>query len=234
MDFEVFMLRKNISTLRAGLFLIALVSFPAFSAPSSLVELSAEASRPAANDLVRATVAAEDTGSSTGAVSKQVNGQISLALKAAKDFPAVKTRSGASFTYPVYAKGGKIEAWRMKSELMLESSDMEAISALLGRLQGSLSVANFSPVPAPETRKKSETEAMLDALTAFQARAKIIAAALGKTYRIKQLSVNTNASISQPMYKASARTMMAEAAPMPMELGESQVTVVVSGQIELE
>ncbi|MBV5337681.1 MAG: SIMPL domain-containing protein, partial [Deltaproteobacteria bacterium] len=122
----------------------------------------------------------------------------------------------------------------MKSELTLESSDMEAISTLLGRLQGSLSVTNFSPVPAPETRKKSETEAMLDALAAFQARAKIIANALGKTYRIKQLTVNTNSNISQPMYKATARAMMAEAAPMPMELGESQVTVVVSGQIELE
>jgi len=226
--------REIISSLRAGLLLIVLASLPAYSAQTSLVDLSAEASRSAANDLVRATLAVEDTGSSTAAVSRQVNAQISLALKNAKEFHTVKTRSGGTFTYPVYAKGGKIESWRMKSELTLESSDMEAISTLLGRLQGSLSVVNFSPMPSAETRKKSETDAMLDALAAFQARAKVIANALGKTYRIKQLTVNTNSNISQPMYKASARAMMAEAAPMPMELGESQVTVVVSGQIELE
>jgi predicted secreted protein len=228
------MQRKFISLIHAGLFSLILASAPAFSAPGSLVDLSAEASRPAANDLIRATLAAEDTGSSPGAVARQVNAQIAAALKTAKEYPAVKTQSGGTFTYPVYAKGGKIEAWRMRSELTLESSDLEALSALLGKLQGTLTVASLNPMPTPETRKKSETEAMLEALSAFKARAKVIADALGKTYRIKQLSVNTSARMPQPMYKASARAMMAEAAPMPVEAGESQVSVVISGQIEVE
>jgi predicted secreted protein len=63
---------------------------------------------------------------------------------------------------------------------------------LLGKLQASLGVASLAMLPAPETRKKAENEAMLDALAAFKARAKVIADALGKPYRIKALSISSS------------------------------------------
>ena len=75
---------------------------------------------------------------------------------------------------------------------------------------------------------------MQEATLSFKARAKVIAEALGKSYQIKQLSVSTNGRIVQPMFRAAAKAMMADAAPMPMEAGESQVSATVSGQIELE
>lgn len=219
--------------IRALPLLSLLLSSPAF-ATATIVELSTEASRPAVNDLVRATVSADATGTTPGELAKQINGLIADALKTAKAFPGVKTQSGGTSTYPIYSKNGKIESWRMRSQLTLESGDTGALSELLGKLQTSLGVSDLVLQPSPETRKKVENEAMLDAITAFKARAKVIADALGKSYRIKQLTVNTNARSVQPMLRTAARSTGAEAAPMPMEVGESQISATVAGQIELE
>lgn len=216
--------------------LLALISIP-LSAPTwaapMIVELSAEASRPAINDLVRATVSAEAAGATPGELSKQVNSLIAEALRVARAYPAVKIQSGGTASYPSYSKTGKIESWRMRSELSLESGDPAALSELLGKLQLSLVVSNLVLQPSPETRKTVEEQAVIDALAAFKSRAKVISDALGKTYRIKQLSVNTNGRVVQPMFRAM-KSMSAEAAPMPIEAGESLVNATISGQIELE
>lgn len=221
------------NTLRHLSLLAILIGAQAIAAPTT-IELSAEASRPAANDLARATVSAEASGTTPGDLSKQINAQIADALKTAKGFPGVKTQSGATNTYPGYSKSGKIESWRMRSDLSLESGDSTALSELLGKLQTSLGVSNLVLQPSPETRKKAENEAMLDAITAFKGRAKVIADALGKPYRIKHLAVNTNGRIAQPMFRAAAKSIASESSPMPMEAGESLVSVSISGQIELE
>ena len=210
-----------------------LLSLPVFAA-TTVIELSSEASLPAINDLVRATVSAEASGATPGELSKQVNGLIAEALKTAKATPGVKTQSGGTSTYPIYSKGGKIESWRMRSDLSLESGNIAALSELLGKLQTSLTVSSLVLQPSPETRKKVENEAMLDAINAFKARAKVIADAMGKPYRIKQLAVNTSGRYVQPMMRTVAKSMVSDAAPMPMEAGESQVSATVSGQIELE
>ena len=60
--------------------LTLLLATPAFAASIS-VELTSEASRPAVNDLVHATVAAEAAGPTAAESSKQVNGLIADALK---------------------------------------------------------------------------------------------------------------------------------------------------------
>ena len=209
-----------------------LVACPAFAA-TTLVELAAEANRPAANDLVRATVFAEASGTTPGKLSKEVNGLIADALKTAKTYTDVKTQSGGTSTYPVYARDGKIDSWRMRSQLVLESRDSDAISELLGKLQATLGVASLVLQPSPETRRQVENDAMLDAIAAFKARAKVIADALGKPYRIKQLAVHTNAGIVQPLMRGAASAMLASSATMPVEAGESQISASVSGQIEL-
>lgn len=206
---------------------------PAWAAPI-VVELSAEASRPAANDLIRATVAAEASGTTPGELARQVNSLIAEALKTAKAYPGIKTQNSGATSYPVYAKNGKIESWRMRSELALESSDSAALSELLGRLQQNLGVSGLVLQPSAETRKKVEDQAMIDAIGAFKARASVVAEALGKTYRITQLTVNTSGRTAQPMVRGAVRAMAVDAAPMPVEAGESQVTATVSGQIELE
>ena len=211
---------------------IAQPDLPAAKLPT--VGLSAEASRPAANGQLHAVLSAEASGVALGDLARQVNALIAEAVKVSRSYPAIKVQSGNTSTYPAYSKSGKIESWRMRSELSLESGDTAAMSELLGKLQTSLGVSRLVVQPSPETRKKAENEAMLDALTAFKARAKVVADALGKSYQLKHLSVNTGGRIAEPMFRMAAKSAMSDAAPMPIEAGESQVTANVSGQVELE
>ncbi len=215
-----------------ALFLLLACTTTAWAA--LVAELSSEASRPAANDLAQATVSAEATGATPGELSRQINHLISEALKKAKGYPAVKVKTGGTSTYPVYAKNGKIESWRMRSDILLESGDTATLSELLGKLQSSLMVSSLSMLPAPDTRRKAENEAMLDAISLFKARAKLLAEAMGKNYSITQLTVSTEGRYAPPVMRAAKAMSVEMAAPMPMESGESQVTVSVSGKIEIE
>ena len=197
------------------------------------VELAAEASLPAANDLVRATLYSEVTGSNPGELSRKVNGEIAEALKAIKGQSEVVGKTGNIQTFPVYGKSRNIESWLMRSEILLESRNTAAISELIGKLQTRLALAGVLVVPSDPTRRQVEDEATRDAIAAFHSRAKVIADALGKPYRIKQLTVGQSSPV-MPMLRAGKGLMMAaEAAPLPLEAGESLVTVNVSGQIEL-
>jgi len=201
---------------------------------ATTIDLSVEASRPAANDEARATLFAEATAQTPGESARRVNAEIADALAAARAQPKVSARTGNSHTYPVYAKGGgRIDAWRMRSEIILESGDTTALSELLGRLQAKLGVAGVTLSPSAATRRKVEEAALLDAVTAFKARAKLVADSLGKPYRIRHLSLGgQSAPPPMPVFRAAPMAAM-EAAPMPIDGGESQIRATVSGQIEL-
>lgn len=201
----------------------------------ALVDLSAQASRPAANDMVRASVFSEASGKSPAELAQRVNTDVAEALKLIRSKPGISVKSGQQSTYPVYGQAQKIDGWRMRSELVLESKDQGGVSELLGKLQQMrLAVGEVSLLPSPETRRKVEDEATREAIVAFQSRAGVIAEQLGKTWKIKQLNVQQGGGMPIPMMRAARGVMMAaEAAPAPLEAGESLVTANVSGQIEL-
>ncbi|PKO39198.1 MAG: cyclic nucleotide-binding protein [Betaproteobacteria bacterium HGW-Betaproteobacteria-6] len=209
--------------------------FAATAQAGALVDLSAQASRPAANDMVRASVYSEASGKNPAELAQRVNADIAEALKLIRSKDGISVKSGQQSTYPVYSQGQKIDGWRMRSELVLESKDQEGVSALLGKLQQMrLAVGGVSMLPSPETRRKAEDEATREAIVAFQSRAAVIADQLGKGWKIKQLNVQQGGGMPMPMLRAARGVMMAaEAAPAPLEASESLVTTNVGGQIEL-
>ncbi|MCL2829946.1 MAG: SIMPL domain-containing protein [Betaproteobacteria bacterium] len=200
------------------------------------IELSGEASVMAANDLAQATVFAEAVGSTPGgAAAKEVNKKIEAALALAKKYPKVAVRSGGVSTYREYGSKISAKSWRIRSQLFLETRDVEALSALVGELQETLGVDDLRLRPAAETRIKAENEATLKAMAAFRERATLMAGAMGKSFRIVYMSLN-----GQPSMVAIERNMpvarMAMSAlesPMPVEAGESQIRVTIGGTIEL-
>jgi predicted secreted protein len=201
----------------------------------ALIDLSAQASRPATNDMVRASVYSEASGKNPAELAQRVNADVAEALKLIRSKSGISVKSGQQSTYPVYNQGQKIDGWRMRSELVLESKDQGGVSELLGKLQQMrLAVGEVSLLPSPETRRKVEDEATREAILAFQNRAAVIADQLGKGWKIKQLNIQQGGSMPMPMMRAARGVMMAaEAAPAPLEAGESLVTTNVSGQIEL-
>ena len=218
-----------IAALSGAIFL----SQPAFA--GALIELSADASRPAANDQVRVAVYSEANGANPAEVSRRVNQDIAEALKVIKSKSGVTVKSGQQSTYPIYGKEQKIEGWRMRSELILESKDLAAVSDLLGKLQQmKLAVGNVTQMPSAETRRQVEDETTRDAIRAFQLRAAVVAEQLGKKWQIKQMNIQQAGQFPQPMMRAARGVaMMADAAPAPLEAGESQLTTSIHGQIEL-
>lgn len=224
---------RSILVFAAGLLVLSPIT-QAADPEGVTVSLAADGQQEAPNDLAVATLFAESTDSQPGAVAKRVNGLISGAIAQAKKYPDVKVRSASSQTYPIYSKGGRsIEAWRMRSDLRLESRNLGAVAELVGQLQKDLGLSEITLQPAPETRAKAQDDATRSALTAFQDRAGLIAGALGKRYRLKHLDVGAQGVYPPP--RPMPRLAMAEAAaaPIPMEAGASTVTASVSGTIEL-
>ncbi|MCE1181810.1 MAG: SIMPL domain-containing protein [Rhodocyclales bacterium] len=200
----------------------------------TLVDLSVEVSLPATNDMVRANLYSEVSGANPALLAKRINSDISEALKLARGTEGVKVQSGAQNTYPVYNQAQKLESWRMRSEIVLESRDQAAVASLIGQLQGMrLAVGSVSLLPSPEKRKQVSDQAILEAVRAFQQRAALVAGELGKTWKIRQINVNQANHQPQPMLMQARGAMYDAAAPMPLEAGESQVTASINGQVEL-
>ncbi len=202
----------------------------------ALVDLSAQVSRPASNDMVRASVYSEASGKHPAELAQRVNADLAEALKLIRSKAGIAVKSGQQSTYPVYGQGQKIDGWRMRSELILESKDLGGVSETLGKLQQiRLAVGEVSLLPSPETRRTVEDEATREAIRAFQSRAALIAEQLGKGWKIKHLNVQQGGGMPVPMMRAvRGIAMAAEAAPAPLEAGESLVTAHVGGQIELD
>jgi len=222
-------MKKTLLALLAG-------SFAAASQAGALIDLAAEAGRPAANDMVRASVYSEASGSNPADLARQVNGNIGEALKLIREKKGVTVKSGNQSTYPIYTQSRKIDGWRMRSELLIESRDFGAVSELLGRLQQMrLAVGDIAQMPSPETRRQVEDEAMREAIRAFQNRAAVVAEQLGKGWKIKQMHINQGGGSPVPIMRGARAAMLAaDAAPAPIETGESTITTHVTGQIELE
>jgi len=201
------------------------------------VELQAEVSREVQNDLMNATMYAEASDPSAPKVSDQLNRRTAEALKAAGDFRTVRARSGYAQTYPVYDRSNKLTGWRGRSEIRLESRDVPAMAALIGKLQSTMLVGGISFSISPEARRQTESELIADAVAAFRARADVAAKALGgKSYRIRRIDLNTGGFMPGPRPMAAARLgpQAADVAPPVFEAGTSTVNVTASGSVEVE
>lgn len=227
--------------MRRALLLLAVATLPVCAAETAkaagtLIDFRVEVQRPVANDLGRASAYVELTGSDPAEIARKVKTVVAEGLATAKAQPGITVKSGGTHTFPLYGKTGRvIENWRMRSELLLESRDAAALSSAIGQLQGKgLAIGNIHFAPAPETRRQAEDDATIEAIAAFNAKAARIAATLKKPYKIRTMNLNGGSNFPQPYPLARGAAMMAaEAAPMPVEAGESTITVSVGGQIEL-
>jgi predicted secreted protein len=200
----------------------------------NLVNLSAQAEREVANDMLTAVLAAEAEGSDPAVLADTVNRTMRDALKVAQAFRAVKARSLSYQTLPVYDKS-RIVRWRVRQELRLESQDFAQATELVGKLQASMQVASLSVGLSSEARKQAENSLIAEAIAAFHERAAIVREAQkAKGYRIKELQIGTGGV--QPRYYAAPRAAMASAsmAPPAVEPGTSVLQVSASGTIQLQ
>jgi predicted secreted protein len=194
-----------------------------------VVSLQAEASREVENDQLVAVLAAEAHGANPAELAETVNRSMAEALKTARAVPAIKLRTGNYQTFPRY-KGQRIDGWTAAQELRLESGDFTAAARLIGQLQQSLVVRSMTVRLSPEARRGAEDALMSEAIAAFHARADLARKAMkAGSYRVRNIAIGTSGA---RMAELSARTMVSQS-PVAVEGGVSQVTVTISGSIQL-
>jgi predicted secreted protein len=203
--------------------------------PKNRVSFAVERTREVANDWITAVVGTSDEDSDAARLADRVNKKMNEALDVAKKAKGVTVKSGGYSTQPVYDKDSRIARWSASQDLYLESSDVDAVSALVGKLQDKLLLRSIAFSVSTDTRRKTEDALIGDALTAFAERAKKIAGGLGaRDYQIVSVSIQTPGGGGPvPMYARAEMAMDKVAAPS-FESGQSTLQVRVDATIELE
>jgi len=201
--------------------------------PKHRVSFSVERSRDVANDWVTAVVGTSDEDGDAARLADRVNQAMNWALGVAKQARGVSVRSAGYTTQPVHDKTGKITRWAASQDVILEGSDVDAVSELVGKLQSRLLLRSIAFSVSPDTRRKTEDALIGDALAAFAERAKRIVSGLGaRDYELVSLGLQTPGGGGPAPIWARAR-MAAEVATPEFESGQSTLAVRVDATIEL-
>lgn len=198
------------------------------------VALSTVTEGTAPREVIIATLMARHEGPSLESLTGETNREVKNALEKAKKTVGVKVQTQNYQTIPTY-QDQKPSGWLVQQSIRIESRDSEKLSALLGDLQKTLKLDSITYEIAPETRKSVEDHLILEALKAFEDRAKQITESLGrKRYRVVKLDIGTGPSQFQNP-RTLARVQMAEPSSRPVfETGEAPFTITVQGTIELQ
>ena len=203
----------------------------------NVVTLDASATAEVPADMLTVTLFTEEQGPDPAELAARANTRLEQALARAKAEPGIEAHSGSYQTTPNYDRAGQIAGWRLRAEIILESRDFKAASALAGKLQPAMKLASMSFSLSRAAREKAESALLTEALRNYQARAETIAKTLGfPGYTLGQIAVHTEGPVIRPVaYKAMQATAMADggAPPPPIEGGKNPVTLVVSGSVIL-
>jgi len=221
------------------LLVLALAALPALAHEPELrynrASFSVSATEDVANDTLVAVLTVQRDGSSARQLATEVNQVMAWALAKAKEASSIKVQTLDYQTSPIYQKN-VVTGWRVSQSLRLEGRETAAVSDLVGVLQERLNLQQVGYEVSRERRKEVEDRLIGEAIAAFQARAKRVAADLQRrTFRLVQMDVSTGPA-PMPVYRQRAMPMaMAEvaAAPPAIEAGTQTITVGVTGEIEL-
>jgi predicted secreted protein len=188
-----------------------------------------------ANDRATAVLAASAEDSDAAAVADRVNQAMTWAVERVRQEPAVAARSGGYHTYPVEHEG-KIRRWRARQELVVETSDVQTLTRVIGELQSRLELASIGFSVSPERRREVEDALIAEAITAFRARAELVRGGFDAAgWTLVQASVDGGGGPPPVPVMQTMRTLGAEdmVAQPSFEAGTSRVSVGVHGTIEL-
>ncbi len=200
------------------------------------VDLQAQSSREIDNDLMQVTLSVQKEDKNPARLADEINQTMSWALQTARASKDVIVKSGSYQTYPVYqANGNTVGHWRATQQILLESTNTTTLTTLIGQLQTRLQIEAMGFAVSPGKRREAENSLIEAALAAFKTRADIVRANLNATsYRIINISVNTSGEEFRRPVAAMAEMSLAKTAAPAVEAGSSQVTVSVSGTVQLK
>ena len=202
--------------------------------------LQASASADVQQDTVRITLAAEFDAESQAKATTDLSAVLDEAVKRAQGAKGISVHTSGYNIWPNTNDKGKIQNWRARGEIVLESKDFAATSALASKLSDKVAISQISFSLSREAREAAEKKLLTQAADAFLARAQAAAKAFGySSYRVQQLELSGGGSavpVPRPMMAmAKGRMGGAEAfADAPLEANQVTVTLSVSGTVSLQ
>ncbi len=200
--------------------------------------LQASAASEVQQDTVRITLAAELEAATQSAAGKALTAALDEAVKRAQGTKDVAVSSGGYSIWPNTNEKGKIQNWRARGEIILESKDFAAASALASKLSDKTAISHISFVLSREARDAEERKLLGQAAQAFRDRALAAATAFGFSgYQVRQLELSGGGSpvpVPRPMgAQMMAKSAAAESADVPLEAGKVTVSISVNGTVAL-
>lgn len=201
--------------------------------------LQAQAVSEVQQDTVTITLATEIEAADQVAVGKKLTAALDAAMKQAKGDTKVRARNGSYRIWASTNRDGKVTAWRGRVELLLESRDFEAASALAGKLAGAMPVADISFSLSDEARAAEERQLLEQAAAAFRERALAAASAFGfNGYRIRKIDLGGSGAQYAPRPRMQAMAAGAseamKLADVPLQADTVTVAVSVNGTVWLQ
>lgn len=204
--------------------------------PRNRVNFAVQRAREVANDQVTATIGVTHEDADPAKLADRINRDMSWALEIARSRTAVKVKSGGYQTQPIHDREkGRVRHWRGSQDIVLESTDTQAVTDLLGELQARLQLRSIAFGVSDERRRGVEDELIDEVLSAFRERSERVRKRLGASgYGIVKIHLGTGSPPTPRPMRALAHAEATTVAAPAFEAGSSRVHAVADGMIELE
>ena len=198
----------------------------------SRINLDARASEEVDNDVMRATLFVELEDTDPARLAEKINRATNDALKLAKEYPALRTRTAGYSTYPVSDKN-KIVRWRSRSEISVEGEDFKAMTVAIGKLQAGMQLGGIGFSVSNAKRSRLEETLTQAAIAEFLRKADAATKGFkGTTFTVLEATLSADGGqMPPPRPMVMMKSMSAEATAPSFEAGTSRVTVTVNGAI---
>jgi len=219
--------------------LLILFAFNATAQADDSPELSlaATVSTSLEQDELQVVFSARSEASSAKAANEQLIKALNDARAKLGEPAEVNISNGVVQTYPVYGKQKEPTIWRGRGELIIDSSDLSAVSAAADKLTGLLALSRVNFSLSDQARRAEQSRLIEQAAQAFRQKAQTSAGAFGyESYEILKLDITNSGEVMNPRPMLSTRMASADAAPSPsldLQPNRESVTVTVSGSVSL-
>lgn len=208
-------------------------------APHNVLQLQASGTVEVQQDLLVLTLAAVKDGKDAESVQTQLKQALDAALQAVRPSAAaqkMEVRTGAFSLSPRYGDKQNITAWQGRAELVLEGRDFPRITEAAARAT-TMAISRVAFDLSREQRAAVEQGAQTSAIAQFKRQAEQLSKEFGFSgYSLREVSINSNSSAPGPMPRMAAMQapLGSSNAAVPVEAGTAEVTVTVSGSVQMQ
>ena len=203
----------------------------------ALATIEVSTSREVLQDQVRVVFSAQAAGSSAADVNRKLSDALSQARANFTVPEGIEVSTGGFNVYVDYGKDNKPRGWTGRASLVIDSQNLESVSAVIEHFGKSLAVSSVQFSLSRKARRAQEKALMQDLASEFGERANLATQAFGfKQFEIIALDFTEGAGFAprSVTQRIAAAPMMVQAGPsVSLEPSMTTVEISVVGQIRL-